>query len=568
MSESTARKLTPGDEAAILASAGPYEGSRSQGIAPRRRFNVTDAELASRYSEFVSLRSSMIDVVCAPVVDQDGLLFLIDEMAGKWEELRRISTAFERDRLAHLYAGAIFEALAVFGSEHAAAAKISMGRLTEEYPRLTNRFREAIGRKPERIDDVDYSEPLKTIEWGALKEYARENPIRYYLDPYIAYGNVTMIAGAEKAGKSLGVAAMLAAMQTQTRWAGVVPDRAPVLYYQREEPPALTAARIESAIEGARPTGSDGDLLERMHFVDLYNEGEHLGLTQRFDLADERCRELLSTKIEYIRDGDRMDRPPLVVLDSLSSLCSTAAAWGGDVRGDVIYRVQDIARRTGAAIVVVCHNRKGVPNGNRVARPTSHDVLGDVRQVAAASSVIQFWRPNVAFSEGVMFTTSLRTGKRPPEWEYRIESDEDGPFGNERIVWGSESEPGEASIITREMRPILEIMATRIGENWGAAELVDLQKPHLSNRDAQGQRITLDVDTKNARRAETEVVRALLRKTEGVGAIKKDGRGKFYVTQEAVERFAIKPREDLRPLREMTESATAATAANDGDDSK
>jgi hypothetical protein len=237
---------------------------------------------------------------------------------------------------------------------------------------------------------------------------------------------LTILSGDPKAGKSLVSYALAVARVMGGRFGFDEIEPGPVIHLQSEEGFPTVRRRYRAA--GGPGFDVRNPLLS---IVNHWRKDDPASVSARgFDLTEPSHIKKLQALIAAATE--RHGAPPLVILDSLSRLTLAAGAADGDALGRVAYALADVALETGAAIVVVAHNRKPIP---RQERRGSADVLGSVRQTAAASSTCQVMVDPDDKRRRIFQVADLRDGEPPKARTFVIDDSavawvavEDDPF--------------------------------------------------------------------------------------------------------------------------------------------
>jgi hypothetical protein len=190
--------------------------------------------------------------------------------------------------------------------------------------------RDRVGPLFERLADIAENWDGRAIPW--------------VVPDMVFYGGVTMVSGSPKSGKSTLVADLVRAREQRDLW------------LERNVAGGTTILLTE---EGGYPVvnrwKSSGDLVVMQHHV----AAAHYRLDQQSGMAPKRGS-FLDWVMERLRDAldDTADRP-LVIIDTL-------AVWSGiEDENDASQTTQavalwtELASRTGAAVILVHHSRKG-----------------------------------------------------------------------------------------------------------------------------------------------------------------------------------------------------------------
>jgi hypothetical protein len=155
-----------------------------------------------------------------------------------------------------------------------------------------------------------------------------ERPIPYLIDQFAARGNVTALAGQAGIGKSFLALALGAAVAAGKPAADIPTEKTPVMYLDAENGPRLMARRW-------RATGTPADA------IDLRD-------VRSLDIALDGHRRHLTELIAGSGAG-------LVILDALKRLSPSADESSNDAMLPVMSGLNEIARDTDAAIVLLHH---------------------------------------------------------------------------------------------------------------------------------------------------------------------------------------------------------------------
>lgn len=208
---------------------------------------------------------------------------------------------------------------------------------------------------------TDEEEDSEYAEWfDSMMSYAQleAKPIEWLWEPFVARGELAILASAPKSGKSW-LALTLAAKLAERRQTLLGCDLAPksgTTWYFSEDSDNVLAQRRESF----------GTLPDE---VQVQTNREYTGMKL----------------VEAIAWGvDHRPRPDLIVIDTVSHWSAVADLNDNSSQGSVpwLRELAEIAKYSGCAILVCHHNRKA--HGDR-----SEQVLGATTQIAAAATSIR-----------------------------------------------------------------------------------------------------------------------------------------------------------------------------------
>lgn len=190
------------------------------------------------------------------------------------------------------------------------------------------------------------------IRWLDLGALMREPPppVPWVVEPLLARGHVTMLAGPAGVGKSLFALAAAAAVAHDAEHIAAMPvTGGPVVLLDAEN--------------------GERTLHERAHLVGLPAGRVRAGIATALDL---RHREAAVELHRAIAD----DPPALLVLDSLASLAPGLKENEADHVGPVLDRLRKLAQATAAAVLLLHHTRKdGDSYRGGTAIPAAVDVV-------------------------------------------------------------------------------------------------------------------------------------------------------------------------------------------------
>jgi hypothetical protein len=187
---------------------------------------------------------------------------------------------------------------------------------------------------------------IRWLDVAALKSEP-PLPVPWVIEPLVARGAVTMLAGPAGVGKSLLAMAVASVVANGTdALAGMSVKAGGVV--------------ILDAENGERT------LHERAHLVDLPPEGVRLGLSDSFELRRQPDAGQLAQAVAGAA---------LVVLDSLATLAPGLKENDANEAGPVLDRMRRLARESGAGVLLLHHARKdGDTYRGGTALPASMDV--------------------------------------------------------------------------------------------------------------------------------------------------------------------------------------------------
>lgn len=224
-------------------------------------------------------------------------------------------------------------------------------------------------------------------------------------------GEVAVMYGDSTAGKSFAALDLAWHIAHGARWHGRRTTRAPVLYCAFEGFGGFEARKI--ALRDAHPLGDPGDWFAQLDLEAPETRGLSLARSQ-----DEERREvalsLLTGAFGVLSEDAGATSPGLIIIDTLGQ------ATAGDDENDTAmmtffcrHIAQEIAHRTGAAVMIVHHtNKQGVVRGNAALKGAA-DVMLRVDRNAYAYSVGRDQRRVLAEKvkdgkEGLLFNFALR----------------------------------------------------------------------------------------------------------------------------------------------------------------
>lgn len=176
------------------------------------------------------------------------------------------------------------------------------------------------------------SDAIRWLDLHALM--AQEpSPVPWLVEPLLARGHLTMLAGAPGVGKSLFALGM----------AGAVAHEAPSIAGM----PVVGGEVVLLDAENGERT-----LHERAHLVGLPPDRVRAGIASTFDLRDPAA-------VDGLRRALGDPPPALLVLDSLASLAPGLRENDAHDVAPVLDRLRRLAQDTGAAVLLLHHTRKG-----------------------------------------------------------------------------------------------------------------------------------------------------------------------------------------------------------------
>lgn len=199
-------------------------------------------------------------------------------------------------------------------------------------------------------------------------------PVPWVVNPMLARGNVTLLAGREGQGKSMVAMAAAAAVLNGSRVGGMQASAGGVVYLDAEN--------------------GENEIARRMHLLGIGN-GLHVAEVEGFDISRHY------NELDEIIQG-APEKPSLVVIDSLRSM------WGGDENNpkeceDGPGRLRALARKNDCAILVLHH----------VARATG-DYRGSTALGGAVQVVVVMKRENAQDpTERTLYWRKCRPAKEP-----------------------------------------------------------------------------------------------------------------------------------------------------------
>lgn len=323
------------------------------------------------------------------------------------------------------------------------------------------------GEKPE---EPDIALPGCTL--ADLEALLGNGETAWIVTGMVPHGGLTILSGDPKSGKSLISYALAVARIKGGRFALEDVEPGPVLHVQAEE--KFPTVRHRYLAAGKSPPGLFDLTDSRLEIVDCWSDRAEARLARGFDLTRTAHVDYLRGRIREI--ADRHGAAPLVILDSLSRLTLSAGPTDGDALGRVAYALDAVGSETGAAVLAIAHNRKPAAGEKRRG---SADVLGSVRQTAAAESILQVMRDPDDRKRRILQVADIRDGEAPDPIAFSI----DGSV----VAWG-EVVTDAFSAAGRRSRPKeLDVALRELGKSrgidLGVAAVVDRAYPGLKGRE-------------------------------------------------------------------------------------
>ncbi len=222
-------------------------------------------------------------------------------------------------------------------------------------------------------------------------------PVEWFLEGWVAMGDVTVVAGVGGLGKSwLTMAMSVASLAGQTEVLGLpVMHHGPVLYVDEENPRDVVYNRMLQL--GFDP------MLHAQDLRYLWNQGIKL---------DRNPDALIEEALDF--------RPTFVPLDSLTRLHSKEENAAGEIGPLMDEAIKPLARDVGAAVVLIHHHDKGA-NGPR----------GSTDIVNAADAVIECY--GLGEANPTKFRMRLTKSRRVATGKELIVGITDQPDGGVRL---------------------------------------------------------------------------------------------------------------------------------------